>query len=130
MKSCGGTHVHVEIGVMHIVEPPEEGHHVVGPMPPPVGIIHEEKRRDHREPARQLSPVQQTNISILRPHRDRQRDRQHGQTDESKTGNRNNKIAHQPTEYAEMLAAQRKMPLQKKQRDEDQAENRAADIIP
>src|SRR6266849_11138716 len=38
VKSRGGAHVEVEIGVMHIMKSPEERDHVIGPMPPPVRI--------------------------------------------------------------------------------------------
>ena len=39
MKSRGGGHVQVEIGMMHVMESPEERNHVVRPVPPPVGVI-------------------------------------------------------------------------------------------
>src|SRR5947208_11815361 len=35
MKSRCGRYIEVEVGVMHIMKPPEEVDHVVGPMPPP-----------------------------------------------------------------------------------------------
>src|SRR5919106_1609336 len=41
MESRGGTHVHVEISVMHIMKSPEERDHMVRPMPPPIGVIHQ-----------------------------------------------------------------------------------------
>src|SRR5205814_5419203 len=36
MKSRCGRYIEVEVGVMHIMKPPEEMDHVVGPMPPPI----------------------------------------------------------------------------------------------
>src|SRR5207249_6126408 len=38
MKSRGGCHVEVEIGVVHVMKSPEERHHVHRVMPPPVGV--------------------------------------------------------------------------------------------
>src|SRR5207302_10950306 len=35
MKSRGSAYVQIEIGVMHVMKPPEKRDHVVGPMPPP-----------------------------------------------------------------------------------------------
>src|SRR5947208_16188595 len=36
VKSRGRAHVEIEIGVMHVMETPEERQHVISPMPPPV----------------------------------------------------------------------------------------------
>src|SRR6266542_3193942 len=41
MESRSSAHVHVEVGVMHVMKPPEQRHHVVAPVPPPVGVIHQ-----------------------------------------------------------------------------------------
>src|SRR6266536_6523824 len=43
MKSRGSAHIEIEIGVMHVMKTPEDRYHVIGPMPPPVGIIHQQK---------------------------------------------------------------------------------------
>src|SRR5438874_12292742 len=51
MKSCGSAHVEIKIGMMHVMKPPEQGHHVIGPMPPPIGIIHQQECRDDTNPA-------------------------------------------------------------------------------
>src|SRR5882724_8823893 len=40
MESCRGAHVEVEVGVMDIMKSPEKRHHVHGPMPPPIGVVH------------------------------------------------------------------------------------------
>src|SRR2546430_10912299 len=45
MKSRGSANIKVEIGVMHVMKAPEDWDHVVGPMPPPIGVIHQEERR-------------------------------------------------------------------------------------
>jgi hypothetical protein len=55
-------------------------------------------------------------MSIVRPYRYGKWDREHGETDDGKAGNREHKIAHQTMQHAEMLAAQRKTPLQQEQR--------------
>src|SRR5713101_7315811 len=56
MKSRGGCHIEVEIGVVHVMKPPEDWDHVVGPMPPPIGVIHQEERRDPSDPKRKSNP--------------------------------------------------------------------------
>src|SRR6266540_4845889 len=43
MESRGSAHIEVEIGVMHVMKSPEERDHVIGPVPPPVSVIHQEK---------------------------------------------------------------------------------------
>ena len=129
MKSRRGAHVQIEIGVMDVVKAPEERNHVVGPMPPPIGIIHEQKRADCRGPAGQRQPVQQPNMSILRPHRYRHRDRQHRQANKRKTGDRHHKIADKSMNDAEMAAPQWETPLQPKQREKHAGEQRLADIV-
>jgi len=40
MKASGRAHIHVEVGVMHIMKAPEEWQSVIRPVPPPVGVIH------------------------------------------------------------------------------------------
>ena len=129
MKSRGGADIEVEIGVMHVMEPPEEWDHVIGPMPPPIGVIHQEERRDPSDPSGKGKPIQQTDMSFFCPHRDGDRDRQHGEANYGKTGNRKHKVAHEPMQHAEMLASQRKSPLQPEQRNEYASQQWPADII-
>lgn len=129
MKSRGGTNVEIEVGVMNVVKPPEERDHVIGPMPPPISVVHEQKSCGHCDPARRLEPIEQTDMSILRPDGDSQRDWQHGEPNDRKSRNRQNPIANKSTNHAEMLASQRKTPLQKKQREKDAAKQRTADVI-
>src|ERR1700732_3226668 len=81
MKSRGRADVEVEIGMMDVVKSPKERDHMVNPVPPPIGIIHEQKRGVKRYRSRQVDPVQQTKISTLRPDADGQRDRQHKKPD-------------------------------------------------
>src|SRR5438094_6589219 len=50
MKSRDSAYVQIKIGVMHIMKPPEKRDHVVGPMPPPVSIIHQQKCRNGSGP--------------------------------------------------------------------------------
>src|SRR6266571_613441 len=87
MEPRGGADIEVEIRVMHIMKSPEERDHVISPMPPPVRIIHQQKCRDASGPSGQNNPVQQTDMSILRPHRYRKWDGQHGETDDGETRN-------------------------------------------
>src|SRR5262249_20668666 len=49
METRGGSHIHVEIGVVNIVKAPEKRNHVIGPVPPPVGVIHQSESRDGGE---------------------------------------------------------------------------------
>src|SRR6266446_1908696 len=57
MKSRCGCHIEVEIGVVHVMKAPKDWDHVVGPMPPPIGVIHQQKRRDGSDPNRKSNPV-------------------------------------------------------------------------
>src|ERR1700756_3460937 len=57
MESRGSAYVEIQIGVMHVVKSPEERDHVHGPVPPPVGVIHQEKRGDKNSPRGQSKPV-------------------------------------------------------------------------
>jgi hypothetical protein len=68
-------------------------------------------------------------MSILRPYGCGERDRQHGETDDGETGNREHKIAHQPVEQTEMLASQRKSPLQPEQGEKYTSQQWSANII-
>ena len=129
MESRGGAHVEVKIGVMHVMKSPEKREHVIGPVPPPIGVIQKRKCGDDRGPSRQSEPVQQTDMSILRPHRHCEWDWQHGETDDGESWNREHKVAHQPMQRAEILAAQRKTPLQPKQRNEYARQQWPAHII-
>src|SRR6266508_1292209 len=129
MKSCCGCHIEVKIGVVHVMKPPEDWDHVVGPMPPPIGVIHQEERRDDSGPAGEWEPGQQTDMPIFCPHRDGDRDRQHGETNFCKTGNRKHKVAYEPVQHTEMLASQRKSPLEPEQRNEYASQQWPADII-
>jgi hypothetical protein len=116
------TDVEVEIGVVNVVKPPEERDHMIGVVPPPIGVVHEQIRGDNSNPARRLQPVQQTNMAILRPDADCQRDRQHEETDDRESGNGKNEIANEPAQHSEMLASQWNTPLQPKQREKNAAE--------
>src|SRR5437667_11933645 len=114
MESCGSTDVEIKIGVMHVMKSPEERNHMIRPMPPPVGIIHQQERRDTRGPSRQSKPVQQADMAVSCPHCRGDRDWQHSETDDGETWNREDKVAYQPVQHAEMLASQGKAPLQPK----------------
>ncbi len=129
MEAGRGAHVHVEIGVVDIMEAPEEGDHVIGPVPPPVGIIHEKKTRDCAPPIRQVDPVQHTNVSILCPPGDGERYGQHRPSKDRMRWNGEQEIADKPPKQSKMLASQRETPLQPEQRNEYSGEQRIAGII-
>ncbi len=93
MESRSRANVEIKIRVMHVMESPEQWNHVVSPMPPPVSVIHEQKRDDASGPSGQSDPVQQTDMPILCPHPYRERDWQHGETDDGESRNREHKIA-------------------------------------
>src|SRR5437660_739925 len=102
---CRG-HVHVKIGVMNVMKPPEERNHVIGPMPPPVGVIHHNKSGDGGDPSVQTKPVEQTEMPILRPNGHRQWNGQHGQTQNYKTRNRHDIVPKQSAQTVKMLTPQ------------------------
>ena len=129
MKSGRGAHIQVEVGMVDVVKSPEERDHVVGPMPPPIGIIHKQKRGDGRGPRRSAQPIQQADMSILGPNRDRQRDWQHSEPNDRESGNREQTIAQETAQRAEMLTPKWETPLQQKQRNENAAKQRASDVI-
>ena len=43
MKPGSSAHIHVEIGVMDVMKPPKERDPVIGPMPPPVSVVHQDE---------------------------------------------------------------------------------------
>ena len=112
MKSRGRAHVHVEIGMVHVVEAPEEWEHVICVMPPPIGVIHEQECGDDVRPHWQREIIQQTNMTMLRPHRERQRNWQHREPNECEAGEGKNKVAHETAQRAKVLSTQREAPLQ------------------
>src|SRR5580704_214441 len=65
VKPRGGAHIEIEVGMMHVMKAPEKRHHVIGPVPPPVGIVHQQKRRDGSGPRWKREPVQQTDTLFL-----------------------------------------------------------------
>src|SRR5260370_4967705 len=67
MKARRRAYIEIQIGMMDIVKSPEEREHMIGPMPPPVSVIHEQKRGDDGDPSRRLEPIQQAKISIFCP---------------------------------------------------------------
>src|SRR5262245_61849082 len=57
VESRCSAYVQIEIGVMHVMKPPEEWNHMVRPMPPPIRIIHQQKRCDGTDPKWKSEPV-------------------------------------------------------------------------
>jgi len=57
VESRGSAYIEIKIGVMHVMKPPEDWNHVVRPMPPPVGVIHQQEGSDSSNPKRQGKPV-------------------------------------------------------------------------
>ncbi len=129
MEARGGSHIHIEVGMMDIVKPPEKRHPMIGPMPPPVGVVHEQKRGGNRYWLWLLQPVHQSHTSMLRPNCQSERDRQHCESDNYKTWNRDDVVTNQSTQHAKMLASQRKTPLKKKQGQNQNSEERVANEI-
>src|SRR5439155_25388500 len=129
MKSRGRAHIEVKIRVMYVMKSPEERNHMISPMPPPIGVIHQEERRDPSNPPGKCKPIQQTDMPILCPHRDSDWNRQHGEANYGKTGDRKHKVTHEPVQHTEMLASQRKSPLEPEQRNEYACQQWPADII-
>src|SRR5438105_3197594 len=41
MKSRSSAYIQIEIRVMHVMKSPEQRNHMVRPMPPPIGVIHQ-----------------------------------------------------------------------------------------
>src|SRR4029077_9225833 len=57
VESRGRTYIEIKIGVMHIMKSPEDRNHVISPVPPPVRVVHHEKRQDDSGPSRESEPV-------------------------------------------------------------------------
>src|SRR5207249_6633709 len=110
------------IGVVYVVKTPENWHYVVGPMPPPVGVIHEQESGDYPDPARQRNPVQQSKMSIMRPTRDGQRHRKHQPTEHRVRRRREHEVPNKPAQRDKMLVSQWKTGLQPEQRKEHSGE--------
>src|SRR6266513_770064 len=58
VKSRGGAHIEIEIGVMHVMKSPKDRDHVHGPVPPPVGVVHQKECCDHDRPGWKMQPIQ------------------------------------------------------------------------
>src|SRR5437773_7221224 len=58
MKSRGGAHIEVEVGVMDVMKSPEERYHMHGPVPPPIRVVHQNEGHDHGGPGRNVKPIQ------------------------------------------------------------------------
>src|SRR2546423_4631462 len=67
VEACRGGYVEVEIGMVNIVETPEQRDAMGRVMPPVIRPIHEEKRHDRRHDPGQLEPVQQSDPVALGP---------------------------------------------------------------
>jgi hypothetical protein len=57
VESRRSAYIEIKIGVMDVVKPPEDWNHMVRPMPPPVGVIHQQEGSDCNKPNRQGKPV-------------------------------------------------------------------------
>src|SRR5437870_8516097 len=57
VESRRSAYVQIKIGVMDVMKPPEDWNHMVRPMPPPVGVIHQEKRGNHSSPRGKSKPI-------------------------------------------------------------------------
>ena len=41
MESRGGGDIEIKVGVMDVMKAPEQRHHVIDVVPPPIGVIHQ-----------------------------------------------------------------------------------------
>src|SRR5439155_16692746 len=57
MESGGSAHIEVKIGVMHVMKTAEDRNHVIGPMPPPVVVVHQKECCDDNRPGRKVQPI-------------------------------------------------------------------------
>lgn len=62
MKAGGGGDVEIEIGVMNIMEAPEERDEVGGVVPPVIGPVHEEKSGHRGDRAGKRQPMEQAKL--------------------------------------------------------------------
>lgn len=122
-------YIHIQIGVMDVVKSPKERDHVIGPMPPPVSVIHQDKRNGGSDPSGQAQPVQQSEMSILRPDRYRERDWQHRKSHDHQAGKRDDVIPKQSTQDTEMLTPQREAPLEKKENRHQNREQWISNLV-
>ncbi|MEO6870685.1 MAG: hypothetical protein ABI233_00525 [Chthoniobacterales bacterium] len=86
MEPAGGAHVHVEIGVMHVMETPKERRQVHEHVPPIIGVIIKQHARDHRDDFRQMQPVEKPELFSGRPDGGKERDRHEENPGKKKTG--------------------------------------------
>ena len=71
VKAHSRAHVHVEIGMMHIMKTPHERNKMQGHVPPPIQIIHQQNADDDEQPVWHLKreQMQQSKVVIRRPNR-------------------------------------------------------------
>ena len=89
-------YIEVEIGVVDVMEAPEQRDAVHRAMPPVIRPVHQQKRSDRRDERRQLDPVEQSNPVLLRPEGVRQWNRHQRQPQKHERRHRHYEISHQP----------------------------------
>src|SRR5947207_13952108 len=105
MKPGRSAHIHIEIGVMHVVEPPEKWDHVVGPMPPPIGVVQKDKSDDGAHPAGEWDAMEQTERPMLRPNRQDNRGRKQCPPKNCLCRHREDQVTHDAADECEMLSS-------------------------
>lgn len=129
MEARSSANVHVEIGVVNIVKTPKHRNEMQTDVPPPVGVIHHQHAKRDREPARRRQEMEQTEMMMLRPDCDEQRNWNKRDTSEGEPRRGENEIARKSAERGETLAAEGKSPLHEKQSAEERSENQSAVLI-
>ena len=114
---------------MDVMKAPEQRHHVIGPVPPPIGVIHEEKGRDHSHPVRHGNGVQEAEMAVTRPSGESDRDWQHGESEHGVGWSGEHEIARDAAQRGEILASQREAPLLPEQCREHDGQQRAPERI-
>jgi len=129
MKTRGCGQIEIEIGVVDIVKAPANRHRMHGVMPPVVGPVHEQHARDRRCPDRDVQPMQQAEMMLLRPPRDAERYRNQGESGHEESRDGKDKIAHQPPHHGEALRPQGPPPLQAQERGGEADEKRSRERL-
>jgi hypothetical protein len=73
--------------------------------------------------------VQQTEVSRLCPNGNRKGNWQHREADDDEPGNRKDTVTQEATKQAEMLASQRKAPLEEKEEHDQSRDQRSSNPI-
>lgn len=129
MKAKSSANVHIEVGVVDVMEAPKQRDKMQSDVPPPIGVIHQQHADREREPVRQRHEMEQTEMVLVRPYRSQQRNRHERNASERETRGAEERVAREPTKRREILGTQGPLPLHEKQNDEERSENDAAKLV-